>query len=182
MAFQDLKNEDKVFIRTVFKEMRKNVQGYVSERAFSMSNAQLFTFLSNAPAALAVSSDGTVDNAEIAALEQLSKAIDVNQSVNMELQEMVSVAGEPDDCMINEEFNLRVGSELLYLSRNFSTYETEFIEAIKALLTFDFSPENDGSLTAAFRKLMDDVVENNFSKDKEAEQKKVDELKQKLGI
>ena len=112
----------------------------------------------------------------------MAKAIDVNISVNIELQEMVAVAGEPDSAIINEEFNMRVGAEMLFLSRNILKYEKDFITAVKALLTFDFNPEKDGSLTSAFNKLMDSVVENNISKNKEAEQKKMAELKQKLGI
>ena len=162
--------------------MRKNTKTFMDDRDFQLSNAQLFTFLSNVPAALAIASDGTVDNAEIAALEQMAKAVDVNISVNLELQEMVSVAGEPDTTIINEEFNMRVGSEMLFLSRNIRKYEADLIAAVKALLTFDFNPTKDGSLTSAFNKLMDSVIENNFSDNKEVEQKKISELKLKLGI
>ena len=138
--------------------------------------------MSNAPAALAIAGDGNVDDNEIAALEKLAKAIDVNASVNLELQEMMAVAGEPETNIINEEFNMRVGSELLYLSRNIKKYEASIIEAVKALLTFDFNPKKDGSLTSALNKLMDSVIKNNFSKNKEAEALKMKQIKQELGI
>jgi hypothetical protein len=182
MANQELSKEDRIFIRTIFKEMRSKTQQYMNDRNFPLSNAQLFTFLSNAPAALAIAGDGNVDESEIAALEILAKAIDVNASVGLELQEMMAVAGEPEDSMINEEFNMRIGSELLYLSRNIDTYEQVITEAVKALLTFDTNPKKDGSLTSALNKLMDSVIENNFSKNKEAEALKMKQIKQQLGI
>lgn len=182
MNINKLTNENKVFIRTLFNEMRKNLNNFISERDFNMSNSQLFTFLSNAPAALAIASDGVVDVEEIASLEKLSRSIDVYVTVNMDLLEMMSIAFEPDNCMTNEEFNLRVGSELLFLSRNMKKYEDDFINAIKTLLTFDFNPEKDGSLTASFSKLMDNIIDNNVSKDKVSELKKMNEFKSKLGI
>ena len=182
MDINELSNENKVFIRTVFKEMRDQTNNFVTDRDFIMSNAQLFTFLSNAPAALAIASDGIVDTEEISALEKLARSIDVYITVNMELLEMMSVAFEPEECMTNEEFNIRVGSELLFLARNFSRYENDFIEAVKALLTFDFSPGSDGSLTSSFSMLMNSMIENNISKNKEDEMKKMNEFKQKIGI
>jgi len=182
MTVSELTNDNKVFIRTVFKEMRDKTKSFAESRHFIMSNAQLFTFLSNAPAALAIASDGTVDVEEIAALEKLSRSIDVYVTVNMELLEMMSVAFEPEEVMCNEEFNLRIGSELLYLSRNMETYALDFIDAIKALLTFDFTPEKDGSLTSTFSKLMNSMIEHNVSKNKDEEMKKMNEFKQKIGI
>ncbi|MCF6367077.1 MAG: hypothetical protein L3J35_12880 [Bacteroidales bacterium] len=182
MEISKLTNEDKVFIRTIFKEMREKTNNFAIERDFVMSNAQLFTFLSNAPAALAIASDGTVDTEEIAALEKLSRSIDVYITVSIELMEMMAVAFEPENVMSNEEFNMRVGSELLFLSRNMQKYEENFIAAIKALLTFDFNPEKDGSLTSSFSMLMNTMIENNVSKNKEAELKKMNEFKAKIGI
>jgi len=182
MSISELTNENKVFIRTVFKEMRDKTNAYAKARDFNMSNAQLFTFLSNAPAALAIASDGVVDVEEIAALEKLARSIDVYVTVNLELLEMMSVSFEPDDVMCNEEFNLRIGSELLYLARNMDTYSNDFTDALKALLTFDFSPGKDGSLTSSFSMLMNSMIENNVSRNKDEEMKKMNEFKQKIGI
>jgi hypothetical protein len=182
MSVSELTNENKVFIRTVFKEMRDKTSKFAQERDFQMSNAQLFTFLSNAPAALAMASDGVVDFEEIAALEKLSRSIDVYTTVNMDLLEMMSVAFEPDEIMTNEEFNIRVGSELLYLARNINSYINDFTEALKALLTFDFTPGKDGSLTSSFSMLMNSMIENNVSKNKEEELKKMNEFKDLIGI
>lgn len=182
MSVSELTNENKVFIRTVFKEMRDKTSKFAQERDFQMSNAQLFTFLSNAPAALAMASDGVVDFEEIAALEKLSRSIDVYTTVNMDLLEMMSVAFEPDEIMTNEEFNIRVGSELLYLARNINSYINDFTEALKALLTFDFTPGKDGSLTSSFSMLMNSMIENNVSKNKEEELKKMNEFKELIGI
>jgi len=182
MTISELTNENKVFIRTVFKEMRDKTEKYAQDRAFIMSNAQLFTFLSNAPAALAIASDGEVDIEEIATLEKLSRGIDVYTTVNMELLEMMSVAFEPVEEMTNEEFNIRIGSELLFLARNMNIYLEDFIDAIKALLTFDFAPEKDGSLTSSFSMLMNSMIEHNVSKNKDEEMKKMNEFKHKIGI
>ncbi len=182
MNMSDLTNEDKVFIRTIFNEMRKSIQNFITERDFNLSNAQLFAFLSNSPAALAIASDGAVDEKEIAGIEKLSKGIDIGSSVNLDLMEMMAVAFEPDNCITNEEFNIRVGSEILFLAKNFKKYESEFVNALKAMLTFDMNPKRDGSLSSSFSKLMDTMIENNVSKDKEAEMKKMKELKMKIGI
>jgi hypothetical protein len=182
MSINELKTEDKVFIRTIYKEMRGKTDNFAKERNFIMSNAQLFTFLSNAPAALAIASDGNVDIEEIAALEKLARSIDVYVTVDMNLLELMSVAFEPENCMINEEFNLRIGSELLFLARNLNRFENEFITALKAMLTFDLNPKKEGSLTSSFNLLMDSMIENNVSKNKDQEKKKMKEFKQKIGI
>ncbi len=179
---EGLTNENKVFIRTIFNEMRKSLQAFMDARDFSMSNAQLFTFLSNSPAAFAIAGDGTVDDNEIAVLERLVRAIDVNAMVNIDLQEFMSVAFEPENIMTNEEFNLRVGSELLFLARNADKYEADFINALKAMLTFDMNPKADGSMTSSFKTMMDAMIENNKSKNKAAEKKKLDEFKAQIGI
>ncbi len=182
MAINEMNNEDKVFIRTIFKEMRDKTDNFAKERNFIMSNAQLFTFLMNAPASLAIASDGKVDIEEIAALEKLARSIDVYVSVDMNLMENISVAFEPENCMINEEFNMRVGSELLFLARNMKRFESDFIAALKAMLTFDFNPKKEGSLSGSFNLLMNSMIENNVSKNKDIEMKKMNELKQKIGI
>lgn len=182
MDISNLTNENKVFIRTIFNEMRKSLKGFIDERDFNLSNPQLFTFLSNAPAALAIASDGVIDEREIATLEKLSKGIDVKSSVNLDLMEMMAVAFEPENCITNEEFNIRAGAEILFLAKNFEKYEPAFVDALKAMLTFDMNPKGDGSLTSSFSKLMDTMIENNVSKNKEAEMKKMKELKTKIGI
>jgi len=163
MTISELTNDDKVFIRTVFKEIRERTNTFAIDRDFIMSSAQLFT-------------------EEISALEKLARGIDVYVTVDMNLLEMMSVAFEPEECMTNEEFNIRVGSELLYLARNLSRYESDFISAIKALLTFDFNPGSDGSLTSSFSLLMNSMIENNVSKNKEEEMRKMNEFKEKIGI
>ncbi len=178
----ELTNENRVKIRTIFKEIRTNLDAYMGARNFVMSNAQVFTFLSYSPAVLAIASDGEVDEQEIASLERLAKTIDVKAAVNMDLQEMLAVAFEPDEPMTNEEFNLRAGAELLYLSRNAGTYENSIIAALKALLVFDMNPSAAGSLTSSFSALMDSMIKNNKSANKEAELKKINEIKATLGM
>lgn len=182
MDIQNLTQENKVFIRTLYKEMRDATSPFMNDRDFVMSNSQIFAFLSYAPVALAIASDGVVDDNEIAILEKIGKKIDVKQMVNLDLQEMMSVAFEPENPMTNEEFNLRVGSEILFLSRNMKKYEDDFVRALKALLTFDFNPKKEGSMTQNFSKLMDSVIENNVGKDKENELKNLQAFKQKIGI
>jgi len=175
-------NEQVKFIKDTFKEMRNKTERFSKEREFIMSNPQLFTFLYNVPVTLSIASDGTVDDIEIAIIEKLARSIDVNKTVNLNLLEMMSVAPEPENCMTNEEFNLRTGSELLFLSRNIDKYERDFIEGVKALLSFDKHPEKAGSLTSTLGKLMDFVIENNAGKNKNKELQKVNEYKKRVGI
>ncbi len=182
MADNNNRIEQVNFIRNTFKEMRNKTEGFSKDREFIMSNPQLFTFLYNAPATLAIASDGTVDEIEIAIIEKLARSIDVNKTVNLNLLEMMSIASEPDNCMTNEEFNLRIGSELLYLSRNMNKYERDFIEGIQSLLKFDKNPKKDGSMTSALNKLMDFVIENNAGKNKNKEMQKIKEYKKRIGI
>ncbi len=182
MANNDKIKEDILFIKSTFKEMRNKTDRFSKDRDFTMSNPQLFTFLYNAPAALAIASDGTVDEIEIAIIEKLARSIDVNKTVNLNLLELMSIAPEPENCMTNEEFNLRVGSELLYLSRNMEKYERDFIEGIQSLLKFDKNPKKDGSMTSALNKLIDFVIENNAGRNKEKELRKVKEYKKRLGL
>ena len=182
MTNQDKVNDTVKFIRSTFKEMRNRVDIFSKDRDFVMSNPQLFTFLYNAPVAMAIASDGIVDEIEIAIIEKLALSIDVNKTVNINLLELMSVAPEPEGCMINEEFNIRVGSELLYLSRNMQKYENDLTKGVKALLKFDKNPEKDGSMTSSLEKLIDFVTENNAGRNKEREIKKVNEYKKRLGI
>jgi hypothetical protein len=177
-----LTNEDKVFIRTIFNEIRIGIDKFSKEREFNLSNPQLFTFLTYCPAALAIASDGTVDEAEIATLERITKFIDVKKMVNLDLMEFMSIAPEPENVITNEEFNIRVGSEILFLSKNMKKYEADFIKAVKALLTFDLNPSKDGSLTKSFSKLMDEIIENNVSINKEEEMTKMKNLKTTIGV
>jgi len=182
MNVSTLTNEDKVFIRTIFNEMRVGIEKFTAERDFVLSNPQLFTFLTYCPAALAIASDGSVDEIEIAALERIAKFIDVKKMVNLDLMEFMSVAPEPVQVITNEEFNLRVGSEILFLSKNMKKYENDFVKAVKALLTFDLNPSKDGSLTKSFSKMMDDIIENNVSKNKEEELNKMAKIKAEIGV
>jgi hypothetical protein len=181
-SIENLSAEDKQFIRTVFHEMRKSAQPFMDERSFVMSNPQLFAFLSNAPSAFAIAGDGAVDATEIAILERLAKVIDVKAYISLELMEMMSVAAEPENIMTNEEFNLRVGSELLFLARNADRFENSFIAALKAMLTFDYNPTADGSLTKSFNALMDNTIKHNSSKNKTAEAEKLSKFKEQIGI
>ncbi len=182
MANNKKAKEDILFIKNTFKEMRNKTEKFSKDRNFIMSNPQLFTFLYNASVTLAIASDGVVDQTEIAIIEKLARSIDVNKTVNINLIEVMSIAPEPENCMTNEEFNLRVGSELLYLSRNMEKYERDLIEGIKAFLKFDKNPEKDGSLTATLEKLMDFVIENNTGRNKEKEMLKIKEYKKRIGI
>ncbi len=162
--------------KAIFSQMRKLTKPYMDERGFQLSNAQLFLFLSNAPAALAIAGDGEVDETEISAIEYLAKSINVDTSVSLELQEQMALAGEPDDNIINQEFNIRVGAELLYLSRNIQKYEKDLIQAVKTMLLLD------ASLKSAISQLMDMVVEDNLSKNKEEETKKMNKIKTEIGL
>jgi len=174
--------EERVFIRTVFNEIRAALETYQNDRAFVMSNAQLFAYLTYSPVALAIASDGTVDEKEMVALEKIVRNINVSSIVNFELMERLSYAIEPERCILNEEFNIRAGAELLYLCRNMPKYEAKFVEALKALLKFDYDPKRDDSMTKRFVKMMDAIIEGNISQNKEEEMRKMKELQQQLGI
>ncbi len=182
MTGEEKIKEDVLLIKNAFKEMRNKTERFSKDREFIMSNPQLFTFLYNIPATLSIASDGIVDETEIAIIEKLARSIDVNKTVSLNLAEIMSIAGEPDECMTNEEFNLRIGSELLFISRNMQKYERDFIEGVKALLKFDKNPEKDGSLTSTLEKLMNFVIEHNAGKNKEKELQKVKEYKKRVGI
>jgi len=173
--------EEMSLFRTVFKEIRTHLQDYMNERQFQMSNPQLFVFLSNIPAALAIASDKEVDEKELKILENIARKIDVN-ALDLSVIELLSYALEPADVMLNEEFHLRIGSELLYLSKNMNKYEGAIIDAVKALLKLDKNPESPTSMTKTFSKLMDNIILNNASRNKEEELKKLNEFKSRLGI
>ena len=173
--------EEKKLILEVFKNIRNNLKKYMTDRNFIMSNAQIFTFLLYAPVCLAIASDGRVDIEEMKILDKMAKAIDVNK-LDIDLVELLSFAAEPAEVMTNEEFNIRIGSELLFLSRNIDKYEDNIINAIKELLRFDKNPQADTSLTKTFSKLMDSIIENNASLNKEKEKEKLDQFKQKIGL
>ena len=178
----ELTKENIIFIRTVYNEMRSSMEKFQKERNFVMTNSQLFTFLTYSPAVLAISSDGVVDQNEIAVLEKISRSLDVKSTVSLDLAEMMSVATEPENGMSNEEFNLRAGAELLYLCRESKIYKSDIIKALKAMLTFDMTPKAEGSMSSSFSALMDSMIENGISKDKEFERKELAEIKKQLGI
>lgn len=182
MDINKLTEENKKFIRTIFNEMRKKTNSFSIVRDFNMSNPQMFTFLSICPAAFAAASDNVLDNNEIAKIEKLARMIDVSKTVNLDLLEMMSIAFEPENVMSNEEFNIRAGAELLYLARNLSKFEDDFISALKTLLIFDQNPKKAGSLTSSFNQLMDSMVNNNLSKVKGTEMIKMNEFKKRIGI
>lgn len=175
-------SEEKAMIRSLFGEMRKQLEPFMQERDFTLSNPQIFTFLTFCPAALAIASDGKVDETEIAAIEGITKNVNVHAMVNLDMFELMSYAPEPDNCIINEEFNIRAGTELLHLSRNMSKYNDNFIAAIKTLLKFDANPEAEKSLTQSFASLMNSIIENNVSENKEEELEKLKKLQEQIGI
>ena len=179
---QNITKEDILFIRSVFKEIRENLMPFMKERNFQLSNPQLFTFLSYSPTALAIASDGTVDEKEMAALEKISRGVNVNSMVNLDLMQRMALAQEPEDCILNEEFNIRAGSELLNLCRNMEKYEQNFINATKALLKFDHDPTREDSMTKSFVKMMDTIIESNVSENKEEEKEKLKAIQKKMGI
>ena len=174
--------EEKQFIRQLFGEMRQGLNNFMNDRNFHLSNPQIFTFITYCPTALAIASDRKVDETEIAALEKISKSVDVRSMVNLDLMEMMSYAPEPDNCIINEEFNIRVASEILFLSRNMDTYESSFINAIKALLKFDSNPKAEESMTKSFVKMMNAIIENNVSQNKEEELENLKAIQKKIGL
>ncbi len=182
MDTQKISPEEIQTIRSNFKEIREKLEPFIQDRNFKLSNPQIFTFLTFAPAALAIASDGTVDDSEVAMLEKINRGIKVESMVDLNLYELMSYASEPEDCMLNEEFDMRAGSELLYLSRNMEKYRDDFIEALKILLKFDKRPDAEGSMTKSFVDLMNSVVDNNMSENKEVEKQKMDKLLERLDL
>lgn len=182
MSENDVSKDEIMFVRAIFKEMRDELKPFCTDRNFVLSNSQIFTFLTFAPNALAIASDGTVDEKEMQALEIISKSLDVKSMVNLDLAEKFAYAAEPEGVITNEEFNIIAGTELLYLCRNMTKYESNFVNAVKSLLKFDFAPQQDTSMTKSFLNMMDSIIDNNISKNKEEEKNKLSELQKKLGI
>ncbi len=174
--------EEKVLITQVFKEIREGLADFMKDRDFKMSNPQVFTFLMYAPVCLAIASDREVDEAEIRILSKITENIDVNKAVSIDLMEVIAIAPEPGDIMLNEEFNMRVDAELLYLSRNIDKYEDGIIKALKALLKIDKDPKAPASLHSTFSKWFEYVVERNAGRNKEEELAKVKAYKEKIGL
>ena len=112
---------------------------------------------------------------------KIARSIDAN-ALDLNLVELLSFAPEPMGVILNEEFNLKIGCELLYISRNMDKYENDFIQAVKLLLKFDKNPQADTSMTKTFSRFMDQIIESSLALDKEKELAKVQSFKQRLGI
>lgn len=167
---------------SIFKDIRSSLSFYMNDRDFKMSNSQIFTFLLYAPIALGIAADRVVDENEIKLLANLSKNIDVNKIVNIDLMTVLSVVPEPEGVMINEEFNMRVDAEILFLARNIDKYESFVINALKSFLKLDNAPTAETSLTKTFNKWFDFVIEKNAGKNKDTELRNIQSYKAKLGI
>ncbi len=168
-------------VKAFFPLIRQHLQGYMQERDFVMSNAQIFIFLTYIPTALAISADKQVDQQEMRILDKIAKSIDAN-ALDLNLVELLSFAPEPVNVMLNEEFNLRIGAELLHIARDMERYEKDFIEAVKLLLKFDKNPDADTSMTKTFSNFMDQIVKNSLAINKDREMEKITAYKKKLGI
>ena len=174
--------EERKLVAEIFSNLRSQLNNYMVNRDFKMSNPQIFTFLTYAPVCLAIASDRTVDENEIRLLSKITQNIDVNEMVNLDLMEVIAIAPEPSETMLNEEFNMRVDSELLFLSRNIDVYEEEVIEAVKSLLKLDNDPTSPSSLTVTFSNWFEYVVKENANRNDEEELVKVAKYKEKLGL
>jgi len=174
--------EDIASFVSIFKEIRSSLNSYMKDREFIMTNSQIFSFLMYAPIALGIASDREVDENEIRMLEKISKNIDVNKIVNIDLMTVLSVVPETENAMLNEEFNMRIDSEILYLARHIDRYESSIINALKLFLKLDKSPESETSLTKTFNKWFDYVIEKNAGKNKDLELKNILSYKTRLGI
>ncbi len=169
-------------VRVIFARMRDELSGFMNSREFNMSNAQMFTFLSYTPNALAIASDGIVDEHEYMELERLSMVMNVKMMVNLDLMELLALAPEPSDVMTNEEFNIRAGSEMLFLCKNMAQYESAFLGALKNMLQLDTKPGEPGSIASSFNAMMNHMVHTSKSKHKEREFSKLAEMRNKLGL
>jgi len=169
-------------VKKIYSDLRNLLKDYMAERQFNMSNAQIFTFLSYVPNTLAIASDREVDESELNALVNIAHSVNVDSMVNLDLMEILAIAAEPEEVMTNQEFNIRAGAELLYLSQNMDKYEDLFVKAVKSFLRFDRQPETDGSLSKSFLAMMDGMVKMNRSKNKEEETQKLNSIKGKLGL
>ena len=173
--------EDIVKLSEVFSEIRQHLDNFMKNRDFKMSNPQIFTFLIYAPISLAIASDGKVDEKEIKLLEKITKNIDVNSTVDLDLLNLLAAAEEPADIMLNEEFNMRIDAEILFLSRNIDKYEDDIINALKKFLEID-KTDSETSLSKTLSMWFDYVIERNAGRDKEQELKKVEEYKKRIGL
>lgn len=177
-----LTSEEKMLVIDIFKSLRMYLSPFMEDRDFVMSNPQIFTFLMYAPVSMAIASDGVVDEKEIRLLDKITKEIDVNTAVNLDLMEVLAMATEPAEILLNEEFNMRVDSELLYLSRNMDKYEDDILKATKELMKLDKNPGSATSLKSTFSKWFEFVIESNAGRNKEEELKKVKKYKEKIGL
>ncbi len=177
-----LSPEEKKQLILVFGNLRQNLSSYMQDRKFIMSNAQIFTFLMYAPVCLAIASDREVDEQEIRLLSKITSNIDVNSAVNLDLMEVIAIAPEPSNTMLNEEFNMRVDAELLYLSRNIDKYEDDIITAVKTMLKLDKNPDAETSLKNTFNMWFESIVKQNAGRNKEAELEKIKVYKDKIGL
>ena len=174
--------EERKLVAEIFSNLRSQLNNYMTNRKFLMSNPQIFTFLTYAPVCLAIASDRNVDENEIRLLSKISQNIDVNKMVNLDLMEVLAIATEPSETMLNEEFNMRVDAELLFLSRNIDDYEEEIIEAVKTLLKLDKEPTAPSSLTVTFSNWFEYVVKENANRNDAEELVKVAKYKEKIGL
>lgn len=182
MDASNLTVEERTKIVEIFGELRQHLNIYMLERDFVMSNAQIFTFLTYAPVCLAIASDRQVDESEIKMLEKITKNVDVNTMINIDLMEVVAIASEPSNIMLNEEFNMRVDAELLSLARNIDKYEEAIVQAVKTVLKLDKEPAADTSLTTTFSNWFDFVVKKNANKHDNAEMERVKKYKMRIGL
>ncbi|MEM4134461.1 MAG: hypothetical protein QXV73_04620 [Candidatus Micrarchaeia archaeon] len=173
-------SEELSVLQEKMTQIRQILQPYMEQRDFRMSNPQLFVFLMYAPLALAISSDGVVDQNELAILEKVCKYIDVKQIISIDLFDLLTKIGEPQEVMTNEEFNMRIDSELLYLARNFSKYEKIIIDAAKKFLSISKDPTSGTSLHSYYNKWFDFITSQSVSKTKAKERQKIEQYKKKL--
>ncbi len=181
METYHINNQSIEKVEQLYPSIRQHLDKYMDERQFLMSNAQIFVFLTYVPVALAISADKKVDEKELQILDSMARKIDAN-ALDLNLVELLSFAPEPMNVMLNEEFNLRIGAELLHISRNMDKYEEDFIQAVKALLQFDEHPEQETSMTKTFSRFMDTVLETSLAKNKQKEKAKIQDFKKRLGI
>lgn len=165
-----------------FSQIRLQLSKYMSERNFNMSNAQIFAFLLYSPLCLAIASDKVVDEQELKLLEKITKNVDVNKIVSVELFEILTAIPEPQNTIFNEEFNMRIDAELLHIARNIDQYEQDIIQSAKYFLSLSNDPTAATSIAQIYSKWFDFILLNSHSRQKEAEKLKIKEYKEKLGL
>ncbi len=62
-------------VKKIYPQIRSHLEKYMKDRNFTMSNSQIFIFLTYVPSALAISADKKVDEKEL-------KILDKNSQVN----------------------------------------------------------------------------------------------------